>query len=99
MNSQQSLEHMVGHQNNYLNNSPAPHQQQHHPEHTSRRRRGSVSLSDYSDNDGANVDLEETIKDAQYQHAIEMIVRKCESLSSDNEKLIQRYAKRRFILV
>ena len=54
-------------------------------------RRDSVSLSDYySDNEPNDLDFNEVAKIARYRQAIELIRRKCENLSKDNEKLVRR---------
>lgn len=54
-------------------------------------RRDSVSLSDYySDNEPNDLDFNELAKISQYRQAIEIIKRKCEALSKDNEKLVRR---------
>lgn len=53
---------------------------------------------DFSDNDSDNEEVGGVMNEedkratdrARYLQAIDLIVRKCESLSSDNEKLIQR---------
>ncbi|KAJ6645367.1 hypothetical protein Bhyg_00573 [Pseudolycoriella hygida] len=56
------------------------------------RRSDSFSLSDYySDNDNGNgVEYKEDAKIAQYRRAIQLIDRKCELLSRNNEKLVRR---------
>lgn len=55
-------------------------------------RSDSISMSDYySDNDNANgVHFKEVAKVSQYRRAIQLIDRKCELLSRNNEKLIRR---------
>lgn len=56
-------------------------------------RSDSFSLSDYySDNDNGNgIDFKEAAKMSQYRRAIQLIDRKCEVLSKNNEKLVRRY--------
>lgn len=54
------------------------------------RRNDSFSLSDYySDNDNG-IDFQEVAKISQYRRAIQLIDRKCEALSRNNEKLVRR---------
>ncbi|KAG4065624.1 hypothetical protein HA402_012614 [Bradysia odoriphaga] len=55
-------------------------------------RNDSFSMSDYySDNDNGNgIDYKEEAKISQYRRAIQLIDRKCELLSRNNEKLIRR---------
>lgn len=55
------------------------------------RHQDSISVSDYySDNEPNDMDFNEMAKIAKYRQAIELILRKCESLSKDNEKLVRR---------
>lgn len=57
-------------------------------------RSDSFSMSDYSDHDNANgIDYKEEAKISQYRRAIQLIDRKCELLSRNNEKLIRRYTE------
>lgn len=55
-------------------------------------RSDSFSLSDYySDNENGNgIDFKEVAKISQYRRAIQLIDRKCEVLSRNNEKLVRR---------
>lgn len=55
-------------------------------------RSDSISMSDYySDNDNGNgIHYKEVAKESQYRRAIQLIDRKCELLSQNNEKLIRR---------
>ncbi len=57
-------------------------------------RSDSFSMSDYySDNENGNngIDFKEVAKISQYRRAIQLIDRKCELISRNNEKLIRRY--------
>lgn len=59
--------------------------------HDQQLRRDSISLSDYySDNEPNDMDYNELAKISQYRQACEMIMRRCEDLSKDNEKLVRR---------
>lgn len=59
--------------------------------HPPPSRRDSVTLSDYySDNEPNDLDFNEVTKIAQYREAKEIIQRKCEALSKENEKLVRR---------
>lgn len=63
-----------------------------------RRSHSLLGLSDHHDSqsddnepEAMNEEDAEALIAAKYMKAIELIVRKCESLSADNEKLIQRW--------
>lgn len=53
-------------------------------------RRDSISLSDYYSDEPNDMDYNEVAKISQYRQACEMIVRRCEALTKDNEKLVRR---------
>lgn len=62
-------------------------------ENSSHRRDSVTQLSDYysADNEpNDDLDFNEVTKITQYREAIEIIQRKCEALSRDNEKLVRR---------
>lgn len=63
-------------------------------------RSDSFSLSDYySDNDNGNgIDFKEAAKISQYRRAIQLIDRKCDVLSKNNEKLVRRYEFEFFVI-
>lgn len=53
--------------------------------------RDSFSLSDYYSDNENGIDYQEVAKISQYRRAIQLIDRKCEALSRNNEKLVRRY--------